>query len=173
MTISLFDATVPNYLQILDASIHVLERGQQHCTEHGIDLQGIVETRLFDDMLPFRFQIHSIAHHSGGALDALQNGLFEPPARRSGDDYAALQALLVTTRDRIAGLSPADVNARSGAEVVFRVGEFQRSFTAENFVMSFSMPNFHFHAATAYDILRMKGVPLGKRDFMGRMRAQK
>ncbi len=33
--------------------------------------------------------------------------------------------------------------------------------------MSFSMPNLHFHATTAYDMLRMKGVPIGKRDYMG------
>ena len=43
-------------------------------------------------------------------------------------------------------------------------------FTAENFLLSFSLPNFYFHATTAYDILRHKGVPIGKRDFMGRMR---
>ena len=35
--------------------------------------------------------------------------------------------------------------------------------------MSFSLPNFYFHATTAYDILRTNGVPLGKRDFMGRL----
>ncbi len=44
-------------------------------------------------------------------------------------------------------------------------------FTAENFVLSFSLPNFYFHATTAYDILRMKGVPLGKLDYLGQMRA--
>jgi len=43
-------------------------------------------------------------------------------------------------------------------------------FTAEGFLMSFSLPNFFFHATTAYDILRNKGAPLGKRDFMGRMK---
>ena len=43
-------------------------------------------------------------------------------------------------------------------------------FTAEDFLLSFSQPNFYFHCATAYDILRMKGVPVGKRDFLGRVR---
>ena len=42
--------------------------------------------------------------------------------------------------------------------------------TAENFLLSFSLPNFYFHATTAYDILRHKGVPLGKRDFTGKLR---
>jgi hypothetical protein len=62
------------------------------------------------------------------------------------------------------------VNALEGGEVVFQIRDFKMLFTAENFLMSFSMPNFYFHATTAYDILRSKGVPLGKRDFMGQMR---
>jgi hypothetical protein len=43
-------------------------------------------------------------------------------------------------------------------------------FRVEDFLMSFSLPNLHFHATTAYDILRSRGAPLGKRDYMGRMR---
>ncbi len=38
------------------------------------------------------------------------------------------------------------------------------------YLVLFALPNFYFHAATAYDILRNKGVPLGKRDFMGQLR---
>jgi len=54
--------------------------------------------------------------------------------------------------------------------VVFQMRDFKVPFTAENFILSFSLPNFHFHATTAYDILRTKGVPLGKRDYMGALR---
>ena len=43
-------------------------------------------------------------------------------------------------------------------------------FTAEGFLLTFSLANFHFHATTAYDILRSKGVPLGKRDYLGRIK---
>ena len=52
----------------------------------------------------------------------------------------------------------------------FAFGERQVNYTAENFLLSFSQPNFYFHATTAYDILRSKGLPLGKRDFVGRVR---
>jgi hypothetical protein len=54
--------------------------------------------------------------------------------------------------------------------MIFQLRDFKIPFTAEGFIMSFSLPNFYFHATTTYDILRMKGVPLGKRDFMGQMR---
>lgn len=54
--------------------------------------------------------------------------------------------------------------------MVFALGERKRPSTAEGLLMSFPSPNLHFHAATAYDILRMNGVPLGKRDYLGQMR---
>lgn len=121
-------------------------------------------------MQPFRFQVQSVAHHSLGALDAIRNGVFRPPADRSPYDYAALQKLIADTRDTLQKLTPEEVNAREGADVVFEVRDFKRLFTSEGFLMSFSLPNFQFHATTAYDILRSRGVPLGKRDYMGALR---
>ena len=69
--------------------------------------------------------------------------------------------------------TPDAVNALGGRDVVFHLGEHKLPFTAEGFLMSFSLPNFYFHATTAYDILRTNGVPLGKRDFMGRLKMKK
>jgi hypothetical protein len=54
--------------------------------------------------------------------------------------------------------------------MIFKMRELKLPFTTENFILSFSLPNFYFHATTAYDILRVKGAGLGKRDFMGQMR---
>ena len=81
-----------------------------------------------------------------------------------------MQALIADTRDALQKLAPEEINSREGADVVFQVRDSKRLFTAEGFLMSFSLPNFHFHATTAYNILRSKGVPLGKRDFMGALR---
>ena len=36
-----------------------------------------------------------------------------------------------------------------------------------NYLQQFAMPNFFFFVTTAYNILRHRGVPLGKRDFLG------
>ena len=75
-----------------------------------------------------------------------------------------------TPATRCEKLTPADVNALDGKDIIFQIRDTKMPFTAENFLLSFSLPNFYFHATTAYDILRTKGVPLGKRDFLGRMR---
>jgi hypothetical protein len=170
MAFSLYDATVANYLQILGAVGGFLEKSLTHFREKGIDPAEIVESRLISDMAPLRFQIVSVTHHSRGAMEAARNGVFVPPTVKPGLDYAALQALVTEARNELAALTPEAVNALEGRDVTFKLGERALPFTAEGFLMSFSLPNFFFHATTAYDILRHKGAPLGKRDFMGRLK---
>jgi hypothetical protein len=170
MAFSLYDATVANYLQILGAVGGILEKSLTHFREKGIDPAEIVETRLAPDMLPFRFQIVSVVHHSRGAMEAAKNGVFVPPSGKLDLDYAALQALVTEARNALSALTPEAVDALVGRDVSFKVGDRVLPFTAEGFLMSFSLPNFFFHATTAYDVLRHKGAPLGKRDFMGRLK---
>ena len=170
MAFSLYDATVANYLQILGAVGAFVDKSLTYFREKGIDPAEVCEARLAPDMLPFRFQIVSVAHHSRGAMEAAKNGVFAPPSAKSNHDYAALQALLTEARNDLSALTPEVVNELVGRDVTFKSGDLALPFTTEGFLMSFSLPNFFFHATTAYDILRHKGAPLGKRDFMGKMK---
>ena len=170
MAIALYDLSVPTYLQTLDGVTGFLEKGLAYCREHKIDPGEIVATRLFADMAPFSFQVRSVVHHSVGAMEALKSGVFSPASNAEPIDYAGLQALIADARTRLEALKPAEVNALEGKDVTFQFREMNIPFVAENFLLSFSLPNFHFHATTAYDILRSRGVPVGKRDYMGRLR---
>jgi hypothetical protein len=172
MAISLYDVSVASYLQTLGAVSGFLEKGRAHCEANGIDTATIVGTRLKDDMLPFLFQIVSVAHHSRGAIAGAKSGVFTPPQPPAGLDYAGLQKLVADARAELAAMTPDEVNALEGGEMVFQLGERKMPFTVPDFILSFSLPNFHFHAATAYDILRQAGVPLGKRDYLGAMRVK-
>ena len=173
MALSLYDVSVRSFLQVLGGVNGYLERGLAHCQDNGVDPESIVETRLWSDMLPFRFQIVSVAHHSRGAIEGVKAGLFGPPSDQRPHTYTDLQGVVAETRAALEKLSREEVNALQGKDVTFQIGDrFKVPFTAENFLMSFSLPNFYFHATTAYDILRSKGVPIGKRDFMGQMRAK-
>ena len=169
MATSLYDLCVPSYLQTVGAIAGVLDKGLAHCKEKGIDPESIVEAKLADDMLPLRFQITSVAHHSLGAIKGVKAGLFEPPGPSTAN-YAALQKLVADTRDGLKALTPAEVNSCEGKDMAFQIRGNKIPFTAEGFIQSFSLPNFYFHATTAYDILRAKGAPLGKRDFLGQMK---
>jgi hypothetical protein len=166
MATSLYDLSVACFLQTIGAVDGFLKKGAEHL---GANANEVVETRLFADMLPFRFQVVSAAHHSLGAIKGVQAGLAGPPGPSTAD-YAGLQKLIADTKAGLEALKPGDVNALEGKDVVFQIGDRKLPFKAEGFLLSFSLPNFHFHSTTAYDILRMKGVPLGKRDYLGRMR---
>jgi hypothetical protein len=170
MSVSLYDLSVASYLQVIGGVAGFLEKGAKHCAEHNIDPNSLVETRIHAEMFPLQFQIQSVTHHSLGAIEGVKKGLFSPPPSIPTQDYKGLQKMVADTREALTKLTPAEVNALSGRDVTFQLRDFKIPFTAEGFLLSFSLPNFYFHATTAYDILRMKGVPLGKRDFMGQLR---
>ena len=165
MSVSLYEASVGRFLQTLGAVSGYLVKGRSHCEENNIDLNEIVETRLYPDMLPFRFQLIQVASLSLGAINGVQTGEYSPPPPPEDLDYQALQDLVAEARSGLQQFTAEVVNGFAGKEV--RTPWW--TFTAEGFLMSFSLPSFYFHATTAYDILRTKGVPVGKLDFLGQL----
>jgi hypothetical protein len=170
MALSLYDVSVTNFLQTVGAVSGYLDKGLAWAKESGHDPQAIVETRLHGDMLPFAFQIISVCHHSRGAIAGAKAGVFNPPGAMDPMSYAGLQALVADALSDLKAQSADEINALEGKDMVFQLGQRQMPFKAEGFLMSFSLPNLHFHATTGYDILRQKGAPLGKRDYMGALR---
>jgi len=170
MAISFYDISIGTYLQTLGGVIGFLEKGREHCAANGIELNDVVATRLYPDMHPFRFQIWAVAHMTRGALKGLSDGRFSPPAPLPELDYAGLQQLMADVRDELGKVSRESAEALEAKQVTFQIGDFKMMFTAPNFVLSFTLPNLFFHATTAYDMLRMKGVPIGKANFLGPMR---
>jgi len=148
----------------------ILQKGADHFAAEGIDPVEVVATRLYPDMANFHFQVTSVTHHSIGAVRGFESGEFRPP-RYDDCDYAALQAMTTETLEALQSKSRDEIDALAEGKVVFKMGSTKIPFTAQNFALSFSLPNFYFHATTAYDILRMKGVKLGKMDFLGAMAA--
>ncbi len=170
MATSLYDLSVACFLQTLGGVSSFLDRGLSHCQDNNLDPEEIVETRLFPDMLPFRFQVLSVTHHSLGAIEGVKAGLFSPSTSLPPLGYTDLQKTVADALAALKALTPDEVNALEGKDVAFQFRDMKMPFTAEGFLLSFSLPNLHFHATTAYDILRTKGVPLGKRDYMGPLR---
>ena len=168
--ISLYTATVPAFRQIVEATGGVLRKGEAFAAERGIDPATLVAARLFPDMLPLAYQVNSVATHSVGAIAGVRAETFSPHRGPFPDSFAALHALLADTAATLAAIDPAEVDGFMGRDMAFVMGDFRMDYAAEDFLLSFSLPNFYFHAATAYDILRAQGVPLGKRDYLGRSR---
>ena len=170
MTISFHNASVGSYQQILTGVAAVLEKGAAHAEQNSIDPQELVMAKLHDDMMPLHFQVVSVCHHSLGALNGMSDGRFSPPSFELDKSYGELQEMVAASQKGVANFSESDASDIADKSMVFVLGEQEMPFTNQNFLMSFSLPNFYFHAATVYDILRLQGVALGKRDYLGPMR---
>jgi hypothetical protein len=170
MAFSLYAATVPSYRQILDAVSGLLRTAEDFCAEKGIAPRDIIQARLADDMQPFAYQVKSTAVHSIGAIEGVRRGVFSPDVTPPPESFAALKARIAESIAALEAIEAAEVDAFVGRDMRFVFGDRHLDFTAENFLLSFSQPNFYFHASTTYDILRWKGVPIGKRDFLGKTR---
>jgi uncharacterized protein len=170
MSFSLYEAIIPSYRQILGAIGGLLGKAESYCAEQKLPPEEIIQARLAADMLPFAYQVKSTAVHSVGAIEGVRKGVFSPDMTPPPQTFSALKTTIADALAALEAIDAAEIDAFLGRDMRFAFGERQVNYTAENFLLSFSQPNFYFHAATAYDILRWKGLPLGKRDFVGRVR---
>jgi hypothetical protein len=173
MAFSLYAATVPSYRQILGSVSNLLGTAESFCNERGIAPSEIIQARLAEDMLPFAYQVRATAVHSIGAIEAVRKGVFSPDMSPFPESFAALKARIAETLAALEAIEPSEIDAFVGRDMRFEFGERRIDFTAEDFLLSFSQPNFYFHATTSYAILRWKGLPIGKRNFTGQLRVRK
>ena len=172
MATTLYDLSVPTFLQTVRAVGGFLDRAARHCAEIGADPDDFVQVRLFEDMAPFHFQIEAAWHHAVWGLEAAKSGVFAPPALVGPVPFADLRAMMAKAQTALEAFTADEVNGWAGKELDLQIGPRKLRFTSETLILSFSLPHFHFHAVTAYDILRMRGVPLGKRDYEGQLRTR-
>ena len=170
MPLSLHAAYVPSALQMLGTAQHLVGKAEAWCSETGCSEGDAIGARLIDDMLPFTYQIKSVAEHTAGSIAGVRAGSFSPALDAPPTTFAALRDKLAGAVASLEALTEDEMEAMIGGDVLFTFKDMKIPFTAEDFLLSFSQPNYYFHAATAYDILRAKGVKIGKRDFSGKMR---
>ncbi len=172
MAFSLYAATIPSFRQILGAVSGLLDKAETFCAEKGIAPQELIQARLAADMFPLAYQVKSTTVHSLGAIEGVRKGVFSPDMTAPPETFAALRARIAETLTALEKIDIAEVDSFLGRDMHFSFGDKHIDFTAEDFLLSFSQPNFYFHAATSYDILRWKGIPIGKRDFIGKVRTK-
>lgn len=173
MTFTLYSATIPSYQQVLGSVSALCTKAAAWCAEKGVPESDILGSKLAEDMLPFTFQVAQTASHSARAIEAVQKGVFSPVRLPPAESLAELKATVDGALATIDAVSPDTLNALVGRDMRIEFGEVRMDFTVEDFLLSFSLPNFYFHATTAYDLLRSKGLEIGKRDFMGAVRLKK
>ncbi|MEO9462335.1 MAG: DUF1993 domain-containing protein [Marinomonas sp.] len=168
MALTLYDAFVPTCEQTLAAIHGMMDKAQSFIAEKGLTDADLIEAQLSDDMWPLPWHIRSCWLHSANVLEQLPSGQFSPNFNEIVESWDELRAQVTSAQTILANVNADELEAITDTEVGFVMGgKTLMKFTAQNMLLSFSQPNFHFHATTFYDILRHKGVPLGKRDYLG------
>jgi hypothetical protein len=173
MSFSLYDAVVPSNLQIPGALDQVLEKAKSFCAERGSPEAEMIDARLAPDMQPLGYQVKSCVVHSIGAIEGARTGSFSPDWSAWPTDFDGLRGVLQRASAELHALDRNTVDGLTGTDMNIVAGERKLPFDGANFLLSFSQPNFYFHATTAYAILRAQGVSLAKRDFLGVIRANR
>ncbi|KZY57356.1 hypothetical protein A3736_05805 [Erythrobacter sp. HI0063] len=173
MPISLHAAFVPSALQIIGSTRGLIDTADTWCDEQGRAAETVLGARIYEDMLPFAYQVKSVAVHTQSAIAALNEGRFSPDMAPPPASFDGLRAQLDEARAALEKVGLEELEEKIGQEVRFEFGKLSLPFDAEDFLLSFSQPNYAFHAATAYDILRMLGIKIGKTDFLGRLRMRR
>ena len=141
-------------------------RARDHAATKKIDPAVLLGARLFPDMLPMIKQVQIATDHAKGAVARLAGA--EPPRYEDTEQsFDELRARIAKTIAFVESLSPEKIDGSEQRPIALRVGGRDWSFTGQDYLLGFALPNFHFHLVTAYNILRHNGIEIGKGDYLG------
>jgi hypothetical protein len=165
MTFSIYDASIPPMIRSLENLSKIIDKAVAQAKTEDIALSSLLEARLAPDMHPFTRQIQIASDAAKGAarLAAIETPSF-PDTETS---FPELKERIAKT---VAFLKSIPKEKLAGAEdrkIELKFPNGAMEFSGKDFVTGFMLPNFFFHVTTAYDLLRHKGIQIGKMDFLG------
>ena len=160
------DITIPPLTRTLGALGGILAKAEVHCTATGIDPQALLGFRLYPDMLPFTRQVQ-LAYDFAARIPPRLCGAEVPSFPDTEASFAELQARVARVRADVASYGPERFVGAAERAITIKMRMAELQMTGLEFLTQFALPQMHFHATTAYNILRHNGVVLGKRDYMG------
>ncbi len=166
MPLSMYQASVPAFLQMLNSLAAVLGKAEAYATERKIDPAVLLAYRLAPDMFPLIRQIR-IAADFPKSCSARLAGVEIPSYADNETTFAELKARIARTVQFVQGFRPEAIDGSEEREITLTIGGQPMTFKGQQYLVNFVLPNFYFHVTAAYAILRHCGVPLGKRDFLG------
>ena len=165
MSIPIYSASVPVYVQFLSALAGVLKKAEAHCEAKKIDPSVLVTARLYPDMFALARQVQIATDHAKGSVSRLA-GVAIPSYADDEASFADLQARIAKTLDYVQSFKPEQFEGADDKDIVLDIHGNKFEFKGSAYLTNWALPNFFFHTTTAYAILRHSGVEVGKRDFM-------
>jgi hypothetical protein len=160
MSISLYRASIPVFIRGFGSLAAILKKGEAHPGS-----AAFIEARLAPDMFTLAGQVQRASDTA--KLGAARLGGFEAPSFPDTEKtFAELQARVQKTVDFLKDVKPAQIDGNENREIKLKARDRELTFNGVDYVFNFALPNFFFHVTTAYDILRGKGVEIGKMDYL-------
>jgi hypothetical protein len=167
MSISLYDATVPVYKQMLLALSDVLKKAEDQAQVLKFDTNVLLQARLFPNMFPLVRQVQ-IACDFAKSVSARLAGIEVEAYEDSEQSFAELQHRITKTVAVLESMMAEQFEGSEGKQIVLRPGTpKEKTLTGSDYALRYGLPQFFFHLTTAYNILRHNGIDIGKKDFMG------
>jgi hypothetical protein len=166
MSLTMHQAIFPPVTRTLTAMSTILDKAAAHCEAKKVEPSVLLNYRLAADMFPLTRQIQTASDMAKGMAARLA-GVEVPSYADTEATIEELKARIAKTVDYISSFSPEQFIESEEREVILKLRAGERKFSGRDYAFGFVLPNFYFHATTAYDILRHVGVELGKLDFMG------
>ena len=167
MTISMYQASVPRFVNILNNLTGILDKAQAHIDAKKIDESVLTTYRLFPDMLPMTTQVLIACDAAKGVVARLA-GIEIPVYEDTEKTLAEMKARIAKTVDFIQSVTPAQIDGTEDKDIVTKRGDKETHYKGMQFLLGHALPNFYFHVTTTYNILRHNGIEIGKRDFLGK-----
>lgn len=166
MSLSIFDASIPVFLRGFENYSAILKKGEAFARDQGIDPNSLVEARLAPDMLTLAGQVQR-ASDSAKFCAARLTATEGPSFADEEASFADLYGRIAKTITYLKGFEPAQFEDGETRQIVLKRRQGEVTLDGRSYLLTFALPNFFFHLTTGYDILRHKGVAVGKSDFLG------
>ena len=166
MTISMYQASVPRFVNVLGNLSNILDKAQAHVDAKKLNPATLTTYRLFPDMLPMTSQVQIACDTAKGAVARLA-GMEIPVYEDNEQTLADLKARIAKTIAFIQTVTQERIDGTEDKEIVIKRGDREIRYKGMQFLLGQALPNFYFHVTTAYNILRHNGIELGKRDYLG------
>jgi hypothetical protein len=166
MAVSMSQISLPVFTRHLNGLVVVLKKAQALYAEKKYDESTLLSSRLYPDMFSFARQVQAATDHARNCV-ALLAGVEAPKVDMNEKSLADLITRVEKTIAYLNTIKPEQIDGSEGKSVTIKMQDRELNFTGLELLLNRSMPNFYFHATTAYDMLRHNGVEIGKRNFMG------
>lgn len=167
MSITMYQASVPAFQKHLNALDAILDKTAAYAAQRKIEPAALLNARLYPDMFDMKRQVQ-VACDFAKAAGARLAGLEVPSFADTETTIPELKERIAKTLRFLETIKPEQMEGSEERVLTIKVGPNEMTFTGRDYLLHFALPNFYFHCATAYGILRHNGLEIGKRDFMRR-----